>query len=304
MKNILVLGAVTLDIAAYVKELPKGNEDFEAKSQEYRLSGNGYTIHQVIHGFGLETDLIAPVGTGIYGEQVREMALKEEISLEHENEEIEGSTYHLIAEDEKQTSFVVPGSEYEYDSSYLEYMDIDDYEAVVLTADYLTGEDGEDLIDQLSWLECPVYFVPGGRIQEVAQDILEQAIEISSTLFLTNEEVQVLSGEEENLEKGIQKLLEIKGKSVIVYSNEDGLLYVNNEERLQTQKEDISALDERRLQCFASYLCAVCSGVDIRNAMVFAMEFTKLIDHSHGKLDEYDWNEMKQRLVRMITWKS
>ncbi len=304
MKSILILGAVTLDVAAYVKDLPKGNEDFQPLRQESRLSGNGYEVKKILDGFGLENELIAPIGTGIYAQQTQEMAEKEGIELTHTIDEIQGSTYHIIASDKKQSVFVVPGAEYTYDTSFLEYAGEDDYRAVVLTADYLSSENGDELIDQLSWLQCPIYFVPGGRLENVEEEMIEQALEISSVLYLTNEEVKTLSGVADSLEKGIEVLQKEGEKTVIVYSNTDGLLYMDAEEKLQAPAETISSLDERRLQNFASYLAAVLSGVDVRNALVFAMEFTKLIDRSDGVLDDYDWNEMKQRLVRMITWKS
>jgi Sugar kinases, ribokinase family len=81
MKKPLIIGSVYTEILNYVDELPKGNEDFTPRKSEMRVRGSGYEMARVFNGFGFPYELIAPAGTGTYGEIVKEECQKEGIPL-------------------------------------------------------------------------------------------------------------------------------------------------------------------------------------------------------------------------------
>lgn len=299
----MIFGAVTCDTAAYVETLPKGNEEPVILNTEQRLSGSGYYTARILKGLNLPYDLVAPAGSGVYGDYVREKTAAEGIPMEYISEEMNGSTYHMIDKEGRQSAFVVPGCEYEYDFSYTEYADSEEISAVVLYTDMLYGEGGEDLLDFISRLDCPVYTAFGMRKDELDLEISDTLLDLKPELFLTVEEACTLSGQQD-LHAAMDDLLKRTQMPIIVIAGKDGLLYLDEEMQLRAPGDDIlEHVDMISANvCFTAYISARTAGVDVRNSLMFAAELTSRELKNKHQMDEFDWNVQKKRLAGMITY--
>ncbi len=71
MKKILLIGSTVADIIINLDHLPTTSADVNIVSQEMSLGGCAYNVSNMIHLFEVPYRLFSPVGTGLYGDFVR-----------------------------------------------------------------------------------------------------------------------------------------------------------------------------------------------------------------------------------------
>lgn len=303
MKKIMIFGAVTCDIAAYVRELPKGNEDIELLRSERKLGGCGTHAARVLAGLRLPADLMAPCGTGVYAEEVRRMAAEAGLVLHCERDGVQGCTCHMIDPEGREAVISVPGAEYVYDDEDTSYADSDEISAVLCCGEMLTGETAADLADFLCRCDAPLCIVPDGHLEEVDEDVKETLLSLDASWLLRADEVSVLGGTDD-FRDALVRLSEMTSGPVLVFS-EDGSVFCRcGGEEMQTPESSGGSRKDAVLFAEAAYAGARAAGVDLRNSMVFAQGAAERYIRNGGVMDEFDWTEQRQRLVRMITYRS
>lgn len=302
MKNIMIFGAADVDIAAYVKQLPKGNEEMEILHSEQRLAGAGIAAAKTLQGLKLTYDLMAPCGTGVYGDAVREMAEKEGITLHIEREGMNGCTYHMIDPQGRSSAMRVPGVEYDFDENDTMYADADDILALVVFGDMLSGENAEELLTFADRCDVPLYFIPDGMLEDMDEDIKEALLDFQACWILREGEAGELTGQED-MDASVEVLC--KDGSTVVMIGKDGLLCRCDGEDFRTPSTDDLFEEEETIHAAATAFVAVTvAGVDKKNALMFACGIAERMTKNGGVMDDFDWTEQRQRLVRMITYKA
>lgn len=306
MKKILAAAAVTCDLRGHVHQLPKGNEDIEPVSLSQRLGGTGTYMGRVWNGLHLPYELLACAGSGVYGDAVKQMAQKEQLPLMHESDDIQGCTYHLIDDQGRQAEMDVPGAEYSFDEDWMAYEDGKDYNSLVLADDLLSGPDADTMLETLSWLECPVFFNASAGLDKMDKDILASVLGMKPMVFLPAADLLAWAGTGSDIAKAAKLLQKETDAPVIVYTGKEGLYVEDGSQQLRTPDEDEMAFwnQEQLDTCAAAFAAAMASGSDLRNAVMFARDLTLRFVKNKGVMEEFDWQEQKQRLVHILTWKA
>ena len=302
MKKILICAAAALETAAYVETLPKGNEDIRPEKTEESAGGSGLRAAEILRGFRQEYSLLAHSGSGIYGEHLRKLAEEAGIELREPVFETSGCVVRLIDRQGKQSFFLVPGGEFSFNPDEAEYEDSRDLKAAYLTCDYLAGDDGEDVLQMMSYLDCPVYFCPSLRLDETDEEILESLWSLSPVWISEGGDILKVTGEKD-IRTAMKALHSKTGREVLALLGSDGLLCYDGDDFFRTEtdgelkKADSISAEETAV----SFMAARSMGIDLRNSTVFARESAERFTHKNHHPGEYDFAALRQRLVEMIT---
>ena len=77
MKNTLVIGSTVVDVILNIPSIPGSGEDVNITDVEYRIGGCAYNVFKALRLFDSPSLLCSPVGSGFYGDMVREHLEKE-----------------------------------------------------------------------------------------------------------------------------------------------------------------------------------------------------------------------------------
>ena len=112
MKKTLIIGTMQTEWLEYVKELPKGNEDYEVLSSRLQLSGSALKAASLYQQFGFPYEVIAPVGRGSAGERLSAYLEEKQIDVQHV-EGIHGSSTLLVDSKDRSNRIYAPGVEFD-----------------------------------------------------------------------------------------------------------------------------------------------------------------------------------------------
>ena len=296
MKKPLIVGAVYTEIVNEVDVLPKGNEDFKPKKTTMRVAGAGYEVARVFNAFGFPYELLASVGTGVYGDWVKEECTKQNISL-HEKEGINGCMYTLVDPQGNEGYMCVPGSEYAFDLEDIQYIDPDEISFVVLFGEMLMSPDAEDLIQALDDLQKPMLFVPGNHGDEIDEDFLHAVFQFEPELFLSDTEAYFIAGAcTKDMEETAERLHEENEASVAILQKNVGVYYHDEKDSFLVEETKNVSFN----QVLAGYLVAKCAGIDTRRALIFATQFA---EESQGSVSTNLMELEKRKLADLIAGK-
>ncbi len=288
MKKPLIVGSVYTEIVNEVDVLPKGNEDFTPKKTEMRVAGAGYEIARIFNAFGFPYELLASVGTGAYGDYVKEECAKQNITL-HEKDGINGCMYTLVDPQGNEGYMCVPGSEYAFDLEDIQYIDPDEISYVVLFGEMLMSPNAVDLIQALDDLQKPMLFVPGNRGDEIDEDLMHAVFQFEPELFLSDTEAYFIAGAcTKDMEETAERLHEESEAPVAILQKNVGVYYHDAKDSyLVEETKDVSFL-----QVLAGYLAAKGAGIDAHRALTFANQFAQ---ECRGRMPSKNLMEMEKR---------
>jgi len=288
MKKPLIIGSVYTEILNYVDELPKGNEDFTPRKSEMRVRGSGYEMARVFNGFGFPYELIAPAGTGTYGEIVKEECQKEGIPL-IAKDDINGCMYTLIDNAGNEGYMSVPGAEYDFDLEDIQYIDPEEISIVVLFGEMLTGKNSADLIQALDDLQKPMIFVPGSRGDDIDEDILNAVFQFEPQLFLSDTEAYFIAGARtHDMKETAGALHEESEAPVMIFQQLEGVYYQDDEQKYLVP----CSKNVQFNMVLAGYLAAGTAGIDRQRALKYACSFAQ---ECRSKLPSSNLMEMEKR---------
>ena len=289
MKEILIIGSVHTEIRARVKELPKGNEEFEMVQTEYTPSGTGFYTAAACSLMGFPYKACAVRGQGIYGEYASQMAEQYGIGLEQVSDELQGCTYYMY-DGTGSVRFSVPGCEYDFDRTFLAETDGDEISAAVIGGEMLCGDDAEEIIEVLQELEKPVYYVPAGCSGETEPYILQALFDLSPVMIISGEEASALAETmKPDIRETAEALYALTQNTVIVNLEDKGIYCYDGEESF------LAEADVQTGHCAGGYICAVNAGVDQKNSIAFAREYAQAAPH-----DLQEGEHFRRRLAGMI----
>ena len=121
MKKILLIGSTVADIIINLDHLPTTSADVNIVSQEMPRGGCAYNVSNMIHLFEVPYRLFSPVGTGLYGDFVRnQLAAKGLASPMPTPDQANGCCYCFVEEGGERTFVCDHGAEYLF---YKEWFD-------------------------------------------------------------------------------------------------------------------------------------------------------------------------------------
>jgi sugar/nucleoside kinase (ribokinase family) len=227
MKKVLVIGSTVVDVVVnLVDHLPKTGEDVHVRSQHHSLGGCAYNVSDSIRHFQVPYTLFSPVGTGVYGNFVREELQKRGITSPIPAPDRENGCCYCFVESTGERSFVCyHGAEYLFYKEWFDLIDLSEIDSVYLCGLEIEEETGSTIIEFLE--EHPhltVYFAPGPRLTVIDPALVSRLYQLHPILHLNETEALSVSGCTE-VSQAAAFLYERTHNTVIVTLGEKGCYY-------------------------------------------------------------------------------
>ena len=168
MKQTLVIGSTVVDVLIRIPVLPGRGEDVNVASVEYRIGGCARNVYSALRLFKSPALLCSPVGTGIYGQMVKDQLEREGeipfVGLEEEN----GCCYCLVEPDGERSFISHHGAEYLFSKSWMKGIDYTKTGGVFVCGIEVEDPGGEEIVGFVAeHTELELYFAPGPRITKI-----------------------------------------------------------------------------------------------------------------------------------------
>ena len=223
MKKIFVIGSTVVDMIINVDHLPTTKADIHISSQTASMGGCAYNVSDTIRNFGTPNVLFSPVGTGIYGDFVRNGLRKKGLISPIPPVDMDNGCCYCFVEESGERTFVsYHGAEYLIQYEWLEEIDVEDVHSVYICGLEIEEKTGENIV---KWLEkhpnMPVFFAPGPRIMRIDDALLQRIYRLHPVMHLNDDEIKEYFSTED-VEMAMQKMYEMTDNTVIVTLGDKG----------------------------------------------------------------------------------
>lgn len=232
MKKVLVIGSTVVDVVVnLVDHLPKTGEDVHIKSQHMSLGGCAYNVSDSIRHFQVPYILFSPVGTGVYGNFIREELHNRGISSPIPTPERENGCCYCFVEDTGERSFIsYHGAEYLFEKEWFSLIPLEDIDSVYICGLEIEENTGENIVEFLeAHPELIIYFAPGPRLTVINPKLVERLYRLSPVLHLNETEALSASGKS-TVQEAAAFLYEKTNNTVIVTLGEKGCFFFDGKE--------------------------------------------------------------------------
>ena len=217
MKKIFVIGSTVVDMIINVDHLPTTKADIHISSQTASMGGCAYNVSDTIRNFGTPNVLFSPVGSGIYGDFVRNGLRKKGLISPIPPVDMDNGCCYCFVEESGERTFVsYHGAEYLIQSEWLEEIDVEDVHSVYICGLEIEETTGENIV---KWLEkhpqLPVFFAPGPRIMRIEPALLNRLYKLNPIMHLNDDEIKEYFATED-VESAMYKMYELTQNTVIV----------------------------------------------------------------------------------------
>lgn len=231
MKKILVIGSTVADIIINLDYLPSTAQDVNIKSQEMSLGGCAYNVSDMIHHFGVPYRLFSPVGTGLYGDFVRnQLAAKGLASPMPTPDQPNGCCYCFVENSGERTFVCDHGAEYLFYKEWFDTLKMEKVSSIYICGLEIEDQTGSTIVDFLEAnSSIPVFFAPGPRICFIDPLLMERIFALHPVVHLNEDELCGFTGAAA-LEEGAKALFSLTGNTVIVTHGAEGAYYYDGKE--------------------------------------------------------------------------
>lgn len=232
MKKVLVIGSTVVDVVVnLVDHLPKTGEDVHIRSQHMSLGGCAYNVSDSIRHFQVPYILFSPVGTGVYGNFIREELHLRGISSPIPTPERENGCCYCFVEDTGERSFIsYHGAEYLFEKEWFSLIPLEEIDSVYICGLEIEESTGENIVEFLeAHPELTVYFAPGPRLTVINPQLVERLYRLSPILHLNETEALSASGKS-TVQEAASFLYEKTNNTVIVTLGEKGCFFFDGKE--------------------------------------------------------------------------
>lgn len=234
MKKILVIGSTVVDMIINVDHLPTTKADIHISSQMASMGGCAYNVSDTIRNFGTPNILFSPVGTGIYGDFVRNGLRKKGLISPIPPVDMDNGCCYCFVEESGERTFVsYHGAEYLIREEWLNEVDMDDIHSV-----YICGLEIEETtgVEIVRFLEkhtgAPVFFAPGPRIMRIDRALLQRLYKLHPVMHLNDDEIKEYFGTDD-VKQAMEKMYSLTENTVIVTLGEKGAVWYDGNEHHQ-----------------------------------------------------------------------
>lgn len=194
MGKVLVIGAATPNIIIELDHLPVTSESVPIKSQEMVVGGCPFNASEILHGLGEPYELFTPIGTGPYGDYIRdELARIGVVSRVPPTELEEGCCYCLV-EPSGERSFICRfGAEFSARAEWFDVLDMDEFDFVYICGFEINQPTGEVIVEFLEEhaRDRTIFFAPGGLVDSLPVGLVERICDLHAIFHLNAREVRI-----------------------------------------------------------------------------------------------------------------
>ena len=192
MRKIYVIGSTVVDMIINVDHLPTTKADIHISSQTASMGGCAYNVSDTVRNFGTPNVLFSPVGTGIYGDFVRNGLRKKGLISPIPPVDMDNGCCYCFVEESGERTFVsYHGAEYLIQSEWLEEIDVEEVHSIYICGLEIEEKTGENIV---KWLEkhpqIPVFFAPGPRIMRIDTALLDRIYKLHPVIHLNDDEIK------------------------------------------------------------------------------------------------------------------
>lgn len=225
MKKILVIGSTVADIIINVDYLPTTAQDVHLKSQTMSLGGCAHNVSDMIRHFDAPYILFSPIGTGIYGDFVRnQLALKGIASPMPTPDQPNGCCYCFVEESGERTFIVDHGAEYLFYKEWFDHLKLDKLSCAYICGLEIEDKTGSTIVDFLETAGLPIFFGPGPRIHMIDSDLMQRIFALKPILHLNEDEICRYT-EKDNIPDAAAALYAMTENTVIITNGGNGAFY-------------------------------------------------------------------------------
>lgn len=251
MGKILVVGSTTVDIVIEVDHLPATAEDILLKSRTMDVGGCAFNAFWAARGLGGPCELFSPVGTGPFGDFVRDRLAQEDVVTRcPPSDEEEGCCYCLVEADGERAFIVRNGAEYVFRPEWFDVLDMDEYDSVYVCGLEVLQGDGPALVGFLERCarDKTIFFAPGSRIADLPSGLAQRVLDLHPVVHLNGEESLIGASrfagvEARSFEEAARALNRRTGSLVVVTLGADGCWYETGSERGCVPGEHVEVID-------------------------------------------------------------
>lgn len=227
MKKTLIIGSTVVDVIVnLVDSLPKTGEDVHVRSQHMSLGGCAYNVSDSIRHFQIPYILFSPVGTGVYGDFVREGLKEKGISSPIPSPSEENGCCYCLVEKGGERSFICyRGAEYRFQKEWFALIDTDEIDTVYICGLEIEEPTGVHIVEFLEQNpKLTVFFAPGPRLKVIDPSLAERIYKCSPILHL-NENEALEASRASTISQASAFLYEKTHNAVIITLGEKGCYY-------------------------------------------------------------------------------
>ncbi len=231
MKKVLVIGSTVADIIINVDYLPTTAQDIHIKSQTMALGGCAYNVSDMIRHFEVPYTLFSPVGTGLYGDFVRNrLAVKGIASPMPTPNQANGCCYCFVEESGERTFIVEHGAEYLFYKEWFDQLKTEKLSGVYICGLEIEDKTGGTIVDFLeAHPNLPVFYGPGPRLKMIPEDLMQRIFALRPVVHLNEDEVCRYTGCD-SIEEAAKALFSKTRNTVIVTNGENGAFFYDGED--------------------------------------------------------------------------
>ena len=224
MKKILIIGSTCADIIIELEDhLPSSGEDVHVKSQRMSLGGCAHNVSDAVRHTGAPYILFSPVGTGIYGDFVRQQLSLKQVTSPIPTPAMDNGCCYCFVERSGERSFVsYHGAEYRFEKEWFSRLNMDEIDTAYICGLEIEEPTGENIVSFLE--ENPqlrIFFAPGPRLVRISKDLLSRIYALSPILHLNETEAMEASGRT-SVPEAAGYLYEHTSNTVIITAGEKG----------------------------------------------------------------------------------
>lgn len=216
MKKTLVIGSSVCDVIINIHHMPKTTGDENIISQHFSIGGCAYNVASMLRYYQLPYTLFSPIGTGIYGDFVKQTFMSKKIPISIETKQKNGCCYCFVDHLGERTFICKHGAEYFYQKEWFDKLDVSQYSQVYICGLEIEETTGDIIIDFLEkHPQLHVYFAPGPRILSIDSKKMQRIFKLHPTLHLNEQEILSYT-KEKDLSQGADKLYQQTKQTIIV----------------------------------------------------------------------------------------
>ena len=296
MKNIAIIGEVTVDIVSIVEEMPKSDFDINLTNTYERINGFGYNCAKFFNAINYPYTWITSIGQGLYGQTV----LKEVKDLKPtyiQKDSFNGSMMTFVDGQGNTSPLVVPGAEQQFTKDEWAKLD-EEYEAIIFS--------GTTYVDDVDYskLNGQLYYVPMTKGVLLEQDKLDHIFSLKPIVVLTEAELWHLAKQQSfDVAQAAKWLNKKTHNSVIVYMHDNSIYYDDGSDSFllpgkENEHKDYSGAIEGFVSAFIS---AKISEISLDYCLDFAQDVAIKITESYDTTtndSEYLRNRLKELIMK------
>lgn len=221
--HVAIIGSCVCDVIIELPHLPISKEDVNVKNQSLSLGGCACNVANIIQLFEIPYVLFSPIGTGIYGDFVREQLIRNSMHslLPHVDGE-NGCCYCMIEESGERTFISYHGAEYRFQPECFNILETYPIDTIYVCGLEIEEETGIHILNYLRrHKDCTIYFAPGPRICYIEESKMKAMLELGVILHI-NEQEALQYTKRSSIEQASRVLFQLTHSPIIITLGENG----------------------------------------------------------------------------------